>query len=264
MGASANTVAEFNLRPNFFALLAIGLAGGILSGLFGIGGGTIIVPALALWLSMRQKLSVGTSVAAIFPTALVGAITYAIQGNINYVAAAALTLGMIIGAQLGTYWLARLPVAVIRWGFMAFLLLVIISLWFVVPQRSATLEITFISALMLLFTGILVGILSGILGVGGGIIVVPVLMLFFGSSDLVAKGTSLLMMVPGTISGTIGNFKRQNVDFRSATIIGLSACAAVPLGALFATWLDPLLGNILFSLYLAFLLVQMLLKKGRG
>lgn len=255
--------AGANLKPNTMALLGIGLAGGILSGLFGIGGGTIIVPALALWLSMPQKLAVGTSVAAIFPTALVGAISYAWQGNIDYVAALCLIVGVIAGAQIGTYLLDRLPVAAIRWGFMAFLLLVIVSLWFVVPDRGANMELHLLSGAALVLTGVLVGILSGLLGVGGGVIVVPVMMLFFGASDLVAKGTSLLMMVPGTVSGTIGNFKRKNVDLRAAAIIGISACVAVPFGSLLAVWIDPLTSNIIFSLYLLFLLVQMLLKKGR-
>lgn len=59
-------------RPHPAALIGVGIAAGILSGLFGIGGGTIIVPALALWLGMNQKLAAGTSVAAILPTAVVG------------------------------------------------------------------------------------------------------------------------------------------------------------------------------------------------
>ncbi len=72
---------DVSVRPHALPLIAIGILGGLLSGLFGIGGGTIIVPALALWLSMPQKLSAGTSVAAILPTAIVGATTYALQGR---------------------------------------------------------------------------------------------------------------------------------------------------------------------------------------
>src|SRR5690625_3795283 len=68
--AAPETTTESNskrmtqaVRPGAFSLIFVGVAGGILSGLFGIGGGTIIVPALALWLSMPHKLSAGTSVA---------------------------------------------------------------------------------------------------------------------------------------------------------------------------------------------------------
>lgn len=251
-------------RPGVLPLLLVGVAGGVLSGLFGIGGGTIIVPALALWLGMPQKLSAGTSVAAILPTAIVGATSYALQGNVDWVAAICLAVGIVLGAQLGTYLLARLPVGAIQWAFMVFLAVVIVSLWFVVPQRSDRIEIDLLTGAMLVLTGFVTGVLSGVLGVGGGVVVVPVLMFFFGSSDLIAKGTSLLMMIPGSISGTLGNLRRQNVDLRAAAIVGLAACVCVPFGSLFAAWIDPFWGNVAFSLYLVFLLGQMLLRKLRA
>lgn len=250
-------------RPGVFSLLLIGVAGGLLSGVFGVGGGTIIVPALALWLAMPQRLSAGTSVAAILPTAIVGATSYAIQGHVDWLAALCLAVGIVVGAQVGTYLLARLPVRVIQWAFMVFLAIVIVSLWFVVPQREDRIEISVLMGVMLVVTGFITGILSGILGVGGGIVVVPVLMFFFGSSDLIAKGTSLLMMIPGSISGTLGNLRRSNVDLRAAAWIGLAACVCVPFGTLFAAWIDPFWGNVAFSLYIVYLLIQMLLRELR-
>lgn len=251
-------------RPAALPLILIGVAGGLLSGLFGIGGGTIIVPALALWLGMPQKLSAGTSVAAILPTAVVGAAAYAIQGNVDWVAALLLAAGIVAGAQLGSHLLHKLPVSTIQWGFMIFLAVVIVSLWFVVPQRDDVIAITPLSGSLLALTGFVTGILSGVLGVGGGVVVVPVLMFFFGSSDLVAKGTSLLMMIPGSISATLGNLRRQNVDLRAAAHVGLAACVCVPFGAMLAGWIDPFWGNVAFSLYLAFILVQMLVRKLKG
>ncbi|WP_017792925.1 sulfite exporter TauE/SafE family protein [Leucobacter salsicius] len=248
------------VRPSAFFLILIGIAGGILSGLFGIGGGTIIVPALAIWLSMPQKLSAGTSVLAILPTAVVGATTYALQGHVDWIAAICLALGMIIGAQLGALLLHRLPVNVVQWAFMVFLAVVIVMLWFVVPQRADEIDMTFWTALLLVVTGFITGVLSGLLGVGGGVVVVPVLMFFFGSNDLVAKGTSLLMMIPGSISGTLGNLRRQNVDFRAAAYVGLAACVFVPFSSLFASWIDPFWGNVAFSLYLVFILAQMMVR----
>src|SRR5690606_15953115 len=106
-------------------------------------GGTIIVPALALWLSMPQKLSAGTSVAAILPTSIVGATSYAVQGNVDWIAALLLAVGIVAGAQLGSHLLAKLPVGVIQWAFMGFLLVVIVSLWFVVPERDDRIELSF-------------------------------------------------------------------------------------------------------------------------
>lgn len=251
-------------RPSVLPLLLVGVAGGLLSGLFGIGGGTIIVPALALWLSMPHKLSAGTSVAAILPTAVIGAVSYILQGNYDLVAALCLAVGIVVGAQLGTHLLAKLPTTAIQWGFMVFLAVVIVSLWFVVPARDDHLEITVLSVSLLVITGFVTGILSGILGVGGGIVVVPVLMFFFGANDLEAKGTSLLMMIPGSISATLGNIRRQNVDLRAALWVGLAACVCVPFGTLLAAWVDPFWGNVAFSLYLVFILGQMLVRKLGG
>lgn len=242
-------------------LILVGLAAGVLSGLFGIGGGTIIVPALALWLGMPHRLAAGTSVAAILPTAVVGAISYGVQGNVDWVAALCLAIGIVAGAQLGTYLLARLPVTAIQWAFMIFLLVVIVSLWLVVPQREDQIGMNWVLALLLVATGFLTGVLSGVLGVGGGVVVVPVMMFFFGSNDLAARGSSLVMMIPGSVSGTLGNLRRQNVDLRAALILGLAACVCVPFSSLLAALLDPFIGNALFSLYLLFILVQMLYRK---
>jgi uncharacterized membrane protein YfcA len=245
-------------------LLLVGIAGGLLSGLFGIGGGTIIVPALALWLAMPQKLSAGTSVAAILPTAIVGAATYASQGHIDWIAGACLAVGVVVGAQVGTVLLARLPVDAIRWTFMVFLVGVVVSLWLVVPQRTDVIALTFVTGAMLVGTGFVTGILAGLLGVGGGIVVVPVLMFFFGASDLIAKGTSLLMMIPGSISGTLGNLRRHNVDLRAAGYVGLAACVFAPVGSLFAAWINPFWGNGAFSVYLAFIVGQMFVRTMRA
>ncbi|MDF1488153.1 sulfite exporter TauE/SafE family protein [Tessaracoccus caeni] len=250
-----------DMRPAVGWLLLVGAAAGLLSGMFGIGGGTIIVPALALWLGMPQKLAVGTSVAAILPTAVVGAASYAWAGNVDWIAAACLALGIVVGAQFGSLLLAKLPTSTIQWSFMVFLAIVIVSLWFVVPARDQQIDVTLLSGALLVVLGLVTGVLGGILGVGGGIIVVPMLMFFFGANDLQAKGTSLLMMIPGSISGTLGNVRRKNVDLRAAVAVGLSACVLAPVGTAIAGWVDPLVGNIAFSLYLAFILGQMLTRK---
>lgn len=247
-------------RPKFLPLVILGIAAGVLSGLFGVGGGVIIVPALALVLRMPQRLAAGTSVAAVLPAAIVGAITYAIQGHVDWIAGALLAIGIVIGAQIGSHLLARLPAALLQWLFLTFLIVVIVSLWFVVPQRGDVMELNFISISGLVLTGFVTGVLSGVLGVGGGVIVVPVLMFFFGASDLVAKGTSLLMMIPGSISGTIANYRRKNVDLRSAATIGIAASVFSPVGAYIASGIEPNISNIAFSIFLAFIFVQLLWK----
>ncbi|WP_299090535.1 sulfite exporter TauE/SafE family protein [uncultured Microbacterium sp.] len=247
--------------PRFIlSCVGIGLAAGLLSGLFGVGGGTVIVPMLVLLLAFDQRRAAGTSLAAIIPTAAVGVISYAVHDSVAWIPALILALGAVVGAQGGTWLLARVPQNALRWGFVGFLVVVIVMLFIVVPSRDAELLLTWGSALGLLALGVITGVLAGLLGVGGGVVVVPALMFLFGTSDLIAKGTSLLMMIPTAISGTIGNIRRHNVDLLSAALVGVSACTTTALGAWIATLLNPLTANILFAAFLAFIAGQMALR----
>lgn len=246
------------------ACLGVGLAAGLLSGLFGVGGGTVIVPMLVLILGFDQKRAAGTSLAAIVPTATIGVVSYAVHGSVAWIPALILAVGAVVGAQLGTWLLARLPQNAIRWGFVAFLVFVIIMLFVVVPSRDADVPLTWLTGLGFVALGVFTGIMAGLLGVGGGVIVVPALMLLFGASDLTAKGTSLLMMIPTAVSGTVGNVRRGNVDLLAAVLIGGAACTTTALGAWLATLLDPAVANILFAVFLAFIAGQMALRAVRA
>lgn len=243
--------------------VGVGLAAGLLSGLFGVGGGTVIVPLLVLILGFDQRLAAGTSLAAIVPTAAVGVISYAVHDSVAWIPALLLAAGAVVGAQIGTWLLPRTSLAVLRWAFVAFLGAVIVSLFIVIPSREAELSLTWLTALALVAVGVATGILSGLIGVGGGIVVVPVLMVLFGASDLVAKGTSLLMMIPTAVSGTVGNLRRGNVDLVAAAVIGVAACTTTALGAWIATLVDPFVANMLFAAYLVVIAVQMALRAAR-
>ena len=248
----------------YIVCIGVGLLAGLMSGLFGVGGGTVIVPLLVLLLGFDQRFAAGTSLAAIVPTASVGVITYAIDGHVAWIPALILAGGAVGGAQIGTWLLPKISQTALRWAFVVFLLGVIVSLYFVIPSRDAELELTWATGPGLLALGIVTGILAGLLGVGGGIIVVPALLLLFGTSDLIARGTSLLMMIPTAVSGTVGNLRRSNVDLRAAACIGIAACTTTALGASLAKIVDPFVGNVLFSIFLVFIATQMAVKAVRG
>ena len=257
--AAAPRTARF-----YVATICIGLLAGLMSGMFGVGGGTVIVPLLVLLLHFDQRRAAGTSLAAIVPTATVGVISYGINGTVAWIPALILAAAAVVGAQIGTWLLARLPQNAIRWGFVGFLVVVIVMLFVVVPSREAELPLTVVSVLGLVVLGVFTGIAAGLLGVGGGVIVVPALMFLFGTSDLEAKGTSLLMMIPTAISGTIGNLRRANVDLVAAALVGVAACTTTALGAWIATMLDPFTANVLFAAFLTFIAAQMALKAWRA
>ena len=90
-------------------VIATGVGAGFLSGLFGVGGGLVIVPALMAVLGMDQRRASSTSLAAIIVTAAVGSGTYALHGEVSWAGGALLAVGALAGSQIGVWLLRRLP-----------------------------------------------------------------------------------------------------------------------------------------------------------
>ncbi len=264
-GGDGGVVEGYRWTPGRVILhISVGLFAGLLSGMFGVGGGIVIVPLLVLVLAYPQRLASGTSLAAIIPAASVGVISYALSGDVAWIPALILAAGAVIGAQVGTWLLPRVPVRALQFGFAAFLVAVIVSLFLVIPSRGEPFELSVVTVFGLIALGLITGVLSGLLGVGGGIIVVPALLLLFGTSDLIARGTSLLMIIPTAISGTIGNLGRRNVNLLGAVLVGGAACTTTALGAIITKSIDPFTANIIFAVFLFFITLQILVRAIRG
>jgi uncharacterized membrane protein YfcA len=250
-------------RPRIAVLVAIGLAGGILSGTFGVGGGIVLVPLLVNFAGLDQRRAAATSLLAILPTSIAGSVTYLAHGQVDLLAAAVIAVGAIAGSILGGNLLKRIPLAWLRWLFIALLVVVAVRMAFIEPERSNPLEFSLPVALVYLAIGLVMGIASGLFGIGGGVIAVPSLVALLGISDLVAKGTSLLVMIPTSISGTITNSRNRLVDVRTGLIVGVAASAASVLGAFIALALPPRPSSILFAVLLLAIAVQLAIRAWR-
>jgi uncharacterized protein len=102
--------------------IGIGLAAGVLSGLFGIGGGILIVPALVL-VGLTQKEATGTSLAAlVMPVAILGVIEYARRHEIKVAYAIGIAAGLFVGAYFGANWAGKLSNQTLQRGFGVLLL----------------------------------------------------------------------------------------------------------------------------------------------
>ena len=244
--------------------VGIGLVSGFMSGLFGVGGGTVIVPLLVSFALFSQKLASGTSGASIVITAAVGVISYALHDEVDWIAGILLAAGGIVGAQLGAHLLHVIRENIVRWIFVVFLACMVVMLFLVVPERGADVNLTIGTGIALVALGVVTGILSGLIGVGGGVIVVPAMMFLFGSNDLVAKGTSLLMMIPTTISGAFRNARNKNIDFMAAGSVAVATLVTTPLGVLLAAHISPFMANILFAIFLLVIGTQMAIKAVRS
>ena len=155
--------------------------------MFGVGGGIIMVPLLMLWARMDQRQAAATSLVAIVPTAVAGATTYGIAGEIDLVAAALVGAGAFAGAPLGAYLLRALPLAWLRWAFIVGMLIAASRLILVEPERGSDIDLSVLISLGLLLLGIVMGVAAGMFGIGGGVIAVPLLIAVFGMGDLAAK-----------------------------------------------------------------------------
>ena len=108
-------------------VLALGLSAGILAGMFGVGGGVIIVPALMLLVGFSVKMAAGTSLAALLlPVGLLGAIEYYREGDINIIAAICLVIGLFIGTYFGAKITLGLPDLYVKRAFGVLLLVLAI------------------------------------------------------------------------------------------------------------------------------------------
>ncbi len=112
------------MKHSSLVVAAIGLATGLLSGLMGIGGGVIAVPAMVGLLRLSQHQVHGTSLAMVVLTATASALAYASRGHGDFKLALVLALGMVIGAYLGARLMPRIPAHRLRQGFALLLLAV--------------------------------------------------------------------------------------------------------------------------------------------
>jgi uncharacterized membrane protein YfcA len=246
-------------RPSLGSAAGIGAAAGLLSGLFGVGGGIVIVPGLVLFGGMEQRRAHATSLAAIVPIALAAVVGYAVDDAVDWPAAGLLTAGAIAGTVAGTRFLRKIPQRALRVIFALFMLASAAILPFEATSTKPLGELDLLAGSALFGVGLLAGSLSGLLGVGGGIVIVPALVLVLAEPQVIAKGTSLAVIVPTAVVGTVSNLRAHLADLRVAAAVGLGGVLAAYGASVLALNLDPALSAVLFALLLVAMAVRLLL-----
>jgi uncharacterized membrane protein YfcA len=236
----------------------VGLAAGFLSGLFGVGGGILLVPALVIVLKLGQKLAHGTSLAAVLPIAMSSLLGYTIEGKVDWPVAGLLALGAIGGAVVGTHILHLLPQRAVGWAFAAVLIATAVRLIVDNSDAGGRADLTVVSVSALVVTGFLTGILAGLLGVGGGIVMVPAMVVGFGIPAVVAKGTSLAVVIPTSVVGTVRNRANNNVDLRLAAIVGIAGVVSAYGASKISVGLSETTSNRLFAALLIAVALRMM------
>jgi uncharacterized membrane protein YfcA len=175
-----------------------------------------MVPLLTGWASLDQHSAHGTSLVGVVFTGLVGALVYGKGAAVDWQAAGLLAAGAVPATVLAARSSARIPAVTLRRFFGVFLIFNAILLQFKESVPVTGLLDGTAASVSLVLLGIVVGGLSGLLGVGGGALMVPGLALGPGFAQQLAQGTSLAAMVPSSamgaaVHGRLGHVRRDVV-----------------------------------------------------
>ncbi|MDJ0583189.1 sulfite exporter TauE/SafE family protein [Crocosphaera sp.] len=216
-------------------LIVSGLGAGLLSGILGIGGGTVLVPLL-LALNYTSLQAIATSSLAIVITSSSGSIQNWRMGYLNFKRVILLGIPALITAQFGVIVANRIPEFVLLTAFGCLLVFNILLSNLrrqLVTTSHQSSEARLSEKLVCLLTGGMAGFLAGLFGIGGGVIMVPLQMLLLQEKIKVAIQTSLGVIVITSISSCFGHALNNNVVWLVGIILGFGGLIGVQISTRF-------------------------------
>jgi uncharacterized membrane protein YfcA len=240
-----------DLILQYASLFITGILSGTASGLFGVGGGFLMTP-VQFWLytgsgidsTLATRLAFGTSLAVMIPTMMSGALAHHGRGAVNWQAAVPMGCAAVFGGISGGTLAAQLPGHVLRAIFAIIIILMAIRMVWHIHSCPVCEPRGSIGIYLLL--GFLIGIVSGLAGIGGGILLVPVLVILLGYPMHTAVGTSsacLIFSSTGAVAAYIFNglgvaglppFSVGYVDLLTFSILAVTTIPLARLGVRFA------------------------------
>jgi uncharacterized membrane protein YfcA len=193
-------------------LLAAGAGTGFTSGLLGIGGGAVMVP-VSYWLILGMdiapdiaiRIAFGTSLLVILPTVISGSWRHNKEKAVRWKTALVLGAGALVGGLVGASLAAHLPQEVLKTGFGG--LILAIALWMglgILPRLRRKDAEPRENLALVAACGFPIGIVSGLTGIGGGVLIVAVLVLALNYPVHTAVGTSVAAIILGSLGGIVG------------------------------------------------------------
>ncbi len=254
------------MPENAVALLLVGLIAGVASGMFGIGGGVVIVPALVI-LGFELKEAVGTSLGALLmPVGIFAVIAYYRAGKLKFGIAVPIAVGLIGGSIVGAQIVRGLPTATLQQLYGIFLIW--IGWRFAEPRKiwrqwrsqtpapqtpDAEAEVSY-SWYFLLGVGLVAGVLAGMFGIGGGAIIVPALVAFLRFDQKLAVGTSLAaLLLPVSLGAVITYYQDGNLEPATAVLVAVGLLVGALGGAKIALGLPSKTVKQLYGFFLIFI-----------
>ena len=248
--------------PHLIALVLSGLFAGVLAGLLGLGGGMVMVPIL-LALGYEPIQAVATSSLAIIVASLSGSFQNWRIGALDFKQVFGLGIPAVIMVQLGVLLANNLPQELLL---VAFTMLLVVNICLIgwrqhlASRHSAERDISrqVHPVVARVSTGAIAGFMAGLLGVGGGIIMVPLQMALLGETIKRSIQTSLGVVVMVAIAATIGHAARGNVVWSAGLILGLGGLVSAQLSSRTLPKLPDSVVSWLFRGFLSTLMVYTL------
>jgi hypothetical protein len=229
--------------------LLLGAALGIVGGLLGIGGGLIAIPILGFLYGMDQHLAQGTALVMIAPNVLLGVWRYHQKHRIDLRSVATMSLFAMLATWLAARYAAQMQSQHLHLAFAGFL--IALALYFGSQLRSSS-EASpanaprTLSARTLPILGVVSGGMSGIFTVGGGLVIVPALVSFFGMQQTRAQGMALALVVPGALIALATYGHAGHVDWMTGIPLAVGGISTISLGVTLAHRFEALTLRILF------------------
>jgi len=235
-------------------LVLLGSLVGVLSGFFGIGGGTILVPLLLI-LGYKTKVAIGISVVQMVFSSIYGSYLNNKKGTLDVAMILVIGFGGFIGALLSGLIAATLSDKVLEFIFLGFATFALLRLFFKTKEHCEQKEV---SKFTLLMIGIPLGAISMTIGVGGSIILVPILVGFLYIPLKKAISAGLFFVVFSSVAGFISHVKMGDVDYESGIIIGLASLVGVYIGIHLKDRVDEILQKKLLVGFYLFVVLYLL------
>jgi uncharacterized membrane protein YfcA len=255
----------------------LGFLIGTVASMVGVGGGVFIVPLLTLAYDFSPSNAVGTSLATIVFTSLASTANYSRQKRIYYKTGLILAITTVPGAVLGAYLTSIMEAQLLGLIFGFFVLLValrmIFKLNFSKNKRADTEKSNPIDSersllecknkvLLGVVLGFLGGLSSGLLGIGGGSLMVPIMVLAMGIPMHITVATSMFTMIFTSTSGVIEHFRLDNIHFEYALLLVLGTIFGAQLGAYVSKRISGRNLRRIFGLVLIIVSIRMILNYG--
>ena len=209
-------------------LSLIGVGIGALSGFFGIGGGTVLVPLLLL-MGMEMKAAVGISIMQMMFSSIFGSYLNHRKGTLEVGEGIFVGFGGFVGGYLSAYLTASIPDVVLQYTFIAFVLFALYRLMTAAEPHDEVVTKT-LPKYLLFGIGVGIGVIAISIGVGGAIILIPLLSGFLHYPIKKAVSAGLFFVVFSSVAGFIGRVVHDEIDLYRGLIIGVASLVGVYLG----------------------------------